>query len=99
MKALIFGVFDGDAIYSAAAFGKSPQDAAAYTRAFRVIFDAHFTAILPAEKSPTISSLADADWVAVEVIVSERIERDLVPQLKRAGATGIITYPLNKVIP
>ncbi len=57
------------------------------------------TAILPAEKSPTISSLADADWVAVEVIVSERIERDLVPQLKRAGATGIITYPLNKVIP
>ena len=57
------------------------------------------TAILPAEKSPTISSLADADWVAVEVIVSERVERDLVPQLKRAGATGIITYPLNKVIP
>ena len=57
------------------------------------------TAILPAEKSPTISSLADAEWVAVEVIVSERIERDLVPQLKRAGATGIITYPLNKVIP
>jgi ATP phosphoribosyltransferase len=57
------------------------------------------TAILPAEKSPTISALADGDWVAVEVIVSERVERDLVPQLKRAGATGIITYPLNKVIP
>jgi ATP phosphoribosyltransferase len=57
------------------------------------------TAILPSEKSPTISSLADADWVAVEVIVPERIERDLVPLLKRAGATGIITYPLNKVIP
>lgn len=57
------------------------------------------TAILPAEKSPTISSLADSDWVAVEVIVPEKIERDLVPQLKRAGATGIITYPLNKVIP
>ncbi len=57
------------------------------------------TKILPAEKSPTVSSLADEDWVAIEVIVEEKIERDLVPQLKRAGATGIITYPLNKVIP
>ena len=55
--------------------------------------------LLPAEKSPTVSTLADPDWVAIEVIVEERIERDLVPQLKRAGATGIITYPLNKVIP
>ncbi len=55
--------------------------------------------ILPAEKSPTISSLADKAWVALEVIVEDRVERDLVPQLKRAGATGIITYPLNKVIP
>jgi len=57
------------------------------------------TRILPAEKSPTVSSLTDPDWVAVEVIVEERVERDLVPRLKRAGATGIITYPLNKVIP
>ncbi len=57
------------------------------------------TRVLPAEKSPTISALADPDWVAVEVIVPERVERELVPQLKRAGATGIITYPLNKVIP
>lgn len=55
--------------------------------------------LLPAEKSPTISALADPQWVALEVIVEERIERELVPQLKRAGATGIITYPLNKVIP
>jgi len=55
--------------------------------------------VLPSEKSPTISSLADQQWVAVEVIVNEKIERELVPQLKRAGATGIITYPLNKVIP
>jgi len=60
---------------------------------------AEIVALLPAEKSPTVSSLADSDWVALEVIVHERIERDLVPQLKRAGATGIITYPLNKVIP
>jgi len=55
--------------------------------------------LLPAEKSPTVSSLMDEQWVALEVIVDERIERDLVPQLKRAGAQGIITYPLNKVIP
>ena len=54
--------------------------------------------ILPAEKSPTISSLADSGYVAVEVIIDDRIERSLVPALKRAGASGIITYPLNKVI-
>jgi len=60
---------------------------------------AEVAALLPSEKSPTVSSLADPDWVAIEVIVPERVERDLVPQLKRAGATGIITYPLNKVIP
>jgi len=55
-------------------------------------------AILPAEQSPTISRLADENWVAIEVIVEETVERELVPQLKRAGATGLITYPLNKVI-
>ncbi|MBS3733320.1 MAG: ATP phosphoribosyltransferase [Phycisphaerae bacterium] len=55
--------------------------------------------VLPAEKSPTVSDLADRDWVAVEVILDEAVERELIPQLKRAGATGIITYPLNKVIP
>ncbi len=55
--------------------------------------------ILPAEKSPTISPLADGDWLAIEVILEEKQERELVPQLRRAGATGIITYPLNKVIP
>jgi ATP phosphoribosyltransferase len=54
---------------------------------------------LPAEKSPTVSRLADSEWVAVEVILEERQERELIPALKRAGATGIITYPLNKVIP
>lgn len=55
--------------------------------------------LLPAEKSPTISPLADTGWVAMEVILEERVERELVPELKRVGATGIITYPLNKVIP
>jgi len=54
--------------------------------------------ILPAEKSPTVSSLADPDYVAIEVIIDDKIERSLVPALKRAGASGIITYPLNKVI-
>ena len=54
--------------------------------------------VLPAEKSPTVSSLADSDYVAVEVIIDEKTERSILPALKRAGASGIITYPLNKVI-
>jgi ATP phosphoribosyltransferase len=54
---------------------------------------------LPAEKSPTVSRLAESSWVAVEVILEEKQERELIPALRRAGATGIITYPLNKVIP
>jgi ATP phosphoribosyltransferase len=60
---------------------------------------AQIVGMLPAEKSPTVSRLADSDWVAVEVILEERQERELIPALKRAGATGLITYPLNKVIP
>ncbi len=55
-------------------------------------------AVLPAEKSPTVNPLADGDWVAIEVIVEEKIERELVPRLHRAGATGIFSYRLNKVI-
>ena len=54
--------------------------------------------VLPAEKSPTVSGLADSEYVAIEVIIDETVERSLVPALKRAGASGIITYPLNKVI-
>ncbi len=54
--------------------------------------------LLPAEKSATISSLADSDYMAIEVVVEDKVERTLVPALKRAGASGIITYPLNKVI-
>jgi ATP phosphoribosyltransferase len=60
---------------------------------------AEVVGFLPAEKSPTISRLADPAWVAVEVILEDRLERELIPALRRAGATGIITYPLNKVIP
>ncbi|RKY12248.1 MAG: ATP phosphoribosyltransferase [Planctomycetota bacterium] len=54
--------------------------------------------ILPAEKSPTVSPLADTSYVAVEIVIEDEIERRLIPELKRAGASGIITYPLNKVI-
>ncbi len=54
--------------------------------------------VLPAEKSPTVSNLVDSDYVAIEVILDDKVERNLVPVLKRAGATGIIVYPLNKVI-
>ncbi len=55
-------------------------------------------AILPAEQSPTVNDLADKDWVAVEVLVDRKTERDLIPTLRRAGAQGIFTYSLNKVI-
>ncbi len=55
-------------------------------------------ALLPALQNPTVSPLADPAWVAVEVILSEGEVRELVPRLKRAGATGLVEYPLNKVI-
>lgn len=60
---------------------------------------AEIARILPAERSPTVSKLNEGGWIAIEVILGEKQERELVPKLKRAGATGIITYPLNKVIP
>ena len=53
---------------------------------------------LPALNNPTISNLLDGDWVALEVIVDESVVRDIIPGLKKAGAEGIIEYPLNKVI-
>ena len=53
---------------------------------------------LPALKRPTVSSLYDDAWVAVEIIIEEKQARDLIPRLKRAGAEGIVEYPLNKVI-
>ena len=54
--------------------------------------------ILPALKNPTLSPLSDEGWVAVEIIIEEKAARDLIPKLRRAGATGIVEYPLNKVI-
>jgi len=56
-------------------------------------------AILPAEKSPTVNRLADEQFVALEVVLEEQMARDLVPKLKKVGASGIFTYPLLKVIP
>ena len=55
-------------------------------------------ALLPALKKPTISALSDEGWVALETILREKEVRTIIPLLKRAGASGIIEYPLNKVI-
>jgi len=49
-------------------------------------------------KKASVSSLADPGFMAIEVIIDDKIERAVVPALKRAGASGVITYPLNKVI-
>jgi ATP phosphoribosyltransferase len=54
--------------------------------------------ILPALQTPTISSLSDPEWVAVNTIIDENIVRHIVPPLKQAGARGIVEYPLNKII-
>jgi ATP phosphoribosyltransferase len=57
------------------------------------------TDILPSLHTPTVSDLSDKDWVAIEVIIDEKTVRDIIPDLKRSGAEGIVEYPLNKVIP
>jgi ATP phosphoribosyltransferase len=54
--------------------------------------------ILPALQTPTISDLADREWVDVNTILDENVVRHIVPQLKQAGARGIVEYPLNKII-
>lgn len=53
---------------------------------------------LPALQTPTISELSDKGWVDVDTILDEKTVRDIIPKLKRAGAQGIVEYPLNKVI-
>jgi ATP phosphoribosyltransferase len=55
--------------------------------------------ILPSLHTPTVSNLSDKGWIAIEVIMDEETVRDLIPDLKRAGAQGIVEYPLSKVIP
>lgn len=54
--------------------------------------------ILPAMKNPTISTLSQKGWLDVDTIIDENVVRVLIPKLKKAGAQGIIEYPLNKVI-
>jgi ATP phosphoribosyltransferase len=53
---------------------------------------------LPAARSPTVSQLANADWVAVETVIAESIVREIIPRLKSLGAEGIVEYPLNKIV-
>lgn len=55
--------------------------------------------LLSAMHSPTISQLSDENWYALEVMIDEKVVRDLIPKLKKAGASGIVEYQLNKVIP
>lgn len=54
--------------------------------------------VLPALNSPTISELSDREWVAVNTILEESVVRDVLPKLKEANASGIVEYPLNKIV-
>jgi ATP phosphoribosyltransferase len=54
--------------------------------------------LLPALTAPTIAHLHGGDWLSVETVIAETTARDLIPQLMRAGAVGIIEYPLNKIV-
>jgi ATP phosphoribosyltransferase len=54
--------------------------------------------VLPALKKPTISHLSDEDWLAVNTILDESTVRGIIPRLKKAGAQGIVEYPLNKIV-
>ena len=55
-------------------------------------------AVLPALKNPTISTLSDSEWVAVNTIIEEAVVRQILPKLKAAKAQGIVEYPLNKIV-
>lgn len=54
--------------------------------------------LLSAMHSPTVAPLSDHGWYAVEIVTDEKLVRELIPKLKMAGATGLVEYPLNKVI-
>src|SRR6185436_14970316 len=54
--------------------------------------------VLPALKNPTISHLSDDEWLAVNTILDESTVRVIIPRLKKAGAQGIVEYPLNKIV-
>lgn len=55
-------------------------------------------AVLTALRRPTVSPLSDPAWVALETVIDERVVRDIIPQLKRAGAEGLVEYALNKIV-
>jgi len=59
---------------------------------------AKVNAVLPALKKPTISTLSDDEWLAVNTILDETTVRVIIPRLKEAGAQGIVEYPLNKIV-
>ena len=59
---------------------------------------AQVSRLLPAEQSPTISGLLDSDFVALEVVLDERVARDLVPVMRRLGAAGVITYNMGLIL-
>jgi ATP phosphoribosyltransferase len=54
--------------------------------------------VLPALKKPTISTLSDEDWLAVNTVIEESTAWEVIPRLKEAKAQGIVEYPLNKVV-
>jgi len=54
--------------------------------------------LLPSLNAPTISGLYNTKWASVETVVDSKVVRELIPQLIKKGAEGIIEYPLNKVI-
>lgn len=53
---------------------------------------------IPALRNPTLSTLSNPDWIALETIIDESVVREIIPQLKLLGAEGIVEYPLNKVV-
>ncbi len=55
-------------------------------------------AVLPALRNPTVSTLSDSHWLAVNTILDESTVRHIIPRLKEAGAQGIVEYPLNKIV-
>ena len=78
--------------------GRAAQQTAEILAALEDRGGAAFDAVLPALNSPTVSQLSNSEWVAVNTIVEERVARDVIPRLKAARATGIVEYPLNKVV-
>ena len=54
---------------------------------------------VPALRKPTVSSLSDEAWIALETVIEREVSRELIPSLKRMGAEGIVEFPLNKIVP